>query len=184
MSQENETELHPNELEALKSKATFMGITFHPNIGVDTLRAKIHEKLSGEIVKSESPVDETEGQRRSRIAKKARSLVRCVIHCADPSKREWPGEVFTVSNSLVGTIKRYIPYGSESPTHIEQLLLNTLLEKRVAIGTSKPGKNGVPRRIVKSIPAFNITVMPALTPDELQNLAKNQAVRNATSDDE
>lgn len=42
------TDAAPTELEALKSRATLMGIKFHPNSKEDSLRAKIQAVLDGQ----------------------------------------------------------------------------------------------------------------------------------------
>lgn len=44
----DETEAEPSELDLLKERAKFMGITFPNNIGVDALKAKIAAKLEGD----------------------------------------------------------------------------------------------------------------------------------------
>ena len=42
----NENQEQPDELEILKQRAVTLGISHHPNIGLDKLRAKINEKLN------------------------------------------------------------------------------------------------------------------------------------------
>lgn len=188
MSQASEEQqMQELELANLKQRATLLGIQFHPSIGAKSLREKIEEHRANEEAPEVKPA-QTEAEKlrakRSAKMKEAKKLVRCMVHCSDPNKREWPGEVITVSNSLVGTIKRYVPYGSEQPTHVEQIIFNVLAEKRVQIFTTKPGKHGIPVRKAKSIPAYGLTVLPPLTKEELETLAKSQALRNATGDDD
>ena len=38
----------PDELTSLKEKADFMGVPYHPSIGVEKLRAKVAEALAAE----------------------------------------------------------------------------------------------------------------------------------------
>lgn len=187
MSQENsQNSLNEvTELAKLKVEAESLGVSFHPNIGLETLQARIDEaKEALALADAPVPQEETSAQKRSRKAKAARALVRVLINCNDPAKREWPGEVITVSNSVIGSIKRYIPYNSDAPTHIERALLNTLLEKRVQSFSQKPGKNGIPQPKARTIPAYSITIMPALTEAEVEALAKSQAMRGVLNNDD
>ena len=48
MSNEENGATPENELEVLKQRANTMNISFHPNIGVEKLRAKVNGVLSGD----------------------------------------------------------------------------------------------------------------------------------------
>lgn len=181
---QNQGELASDELEALKARATLMGIQFHPAIGVDKLREKVNAVLESQLNTSEpKPANESEAALRTRKMKEATALIRCKIFCNDPAKREWPGEVITVSNRLVGTQKKYIPYNSDAPYHLPQIILNALREKKVQVFQTKPGKHGIPVRTSKLINAYTIEVLPALTPEELASLARDQSARQSIDND-
>lgn len=55
-----------SELDALKARADQVGLTYHPTIGVDKLRAKLNEFLTGEPAESE--VDSAEAAVAAAIA--------------------------------------------------------------------------------------------------------------------
>lgn len=174
-----------SELDALKARATIMGIQYHPNISLEKLRERVNAAIQGadNPDSDQRPAkDETDVARRSRLKKKASRLIRVRIHCNDPAKKEWPGEYITVGNNAVGTYRKFIPYNLDEPTHIPEIILNALREKRVQVFTTKRGKNGFPTRESKSIAAYTIEVLPPLTPEELKQLAQSQVSRNALSD--
>ena len=44
----------------------------------------------------------------------------------NPTKKEWEGEIITVSNALVAvTVKKYIPFAAEDGWHVPQISLNS-----------------------------------------------------------
>lgn len=176
-------ELGQGELESLKARADMLGIKYHPSISVDTLRERVNAKLLGDVEVAERPGKESEAAHRERKQKEAAALVRVRIHCNDPAKKEWPGEVITVGNSVAGTFKKYIPYNQDEPYHIPQIILNALREKRVQVFTTKKGKMGIPIRESKSISAYSIEVLPPLTAEELASLAQAQAARQSIDND-
>lgn len=175
-----------DRLAVLKSKADVMGITYSPNIGVDALAEKINAKLNGTEVKEEpeqaqaavagSEAPKTKMQLRQEAYLEATKLVRCRITNMNPSKADLPGEIFTVSNGIVGEIKRYIPYGEQvDGWHIEQMMLDMLKEKQFHQLRTKKGANGQILPEGKWVREFAIEILPPLTPEELKVLANKQA---------
>ena len=191
MSEVDETINHDDDLPqqderaSLEARARILNINFHTNISTDKLRERVNAAIQGNGPEAESdrPVKgESDAVRRSRLKKEASKLVRVRIHCNDPAKKEWPGEYITVGNNAVGTYRKYIPYNQDEPTHIYQIMFNALREKRVQVFATKKGKNGIPIREAKSIAAYTIEVLPPLTQEELDELARSQVARNALSD--
>ena len=171
-----------DQLAMLKTKADTLGVTYSPNIGVDALREKINAKMNGEPEKkeeakaSEAPREKTKMEIRQELFLKATRLVRCRITCMNPSKADLPGEIFTVSNNVVGAIKRYIPYGEQvDGWHVENMLLDMLKEKQFQQLRTKKGANGQILPETKWVREYAIEELPPLTPDELKVLANKQA---------
>lgn len=172
-------EITQDELSVLKERADKMGIKYHPNTGVDKLRAKINAALEDTAEVEEAPAEpkkESEQQRRSRLRKEASKLVRVRITCMNPNKREWQGEIFTVSNSLVGTFRKFIPFNAEEGYHIPNIILDQLKERKCQVFKTVNGPRGEKVRKGALIPEFSIDVLPALTETELADLAKRQAM--------
>ncbi len=100
-----DTELtETDKLALLKSQADLL----------ETLQKKIKAKRdeldTGEQTVEASQIQteetgESPHKRRMRLIREANSLVRCRISCMNPAKKDWPGEIFTVSNAVVGTVR-------------------------------------------------------------------------------
>lgn len=156
------------ELDLLKERADAMGIKYHTSIGVDKLKEKIQNKLG-----DNRPSYETTAQKNQRLRKEALELVRVRLTCMNPTKREWPGEIISVSNSCIGTVKKFIPFNADA-YHIPKVILGVLKERMYqSFVTKKVNGRKVKRgRLVKE---FAIEELPPLTVDELKELAAKQA---------
>ena len=173
------------ELENLKVRAEKLGVKFHPSISADKLREKIKaaqaegEGSVGEQPKVESAtgaVEESPAAKKLRLKREGLKLVRVRITCMNPTKKEWEGEIFTVSNNAVGTVKRYVPYNAEDGWHVEQILLNQLRERQCQIFVTEKDSRGNKIRKGKLIREFAIEVLDPLTEEELRELAQRQAM--------
>lgn len=174
-----------SELETLKERADKMGIKYHPNVGVETLRERVNAALTGETNEEskeaeKAPEKETEGQRKQRLKKEALKLVRIRATNMNPNKKEWESEIFTVSNSVLGTVKRCVQFNEE--WHVEQIILNAMKERQCQIFQKARGPRGEQIVKPKLIKEFNIEILPPLTEKELKELAQRQAMANGTSE--
>jgi hypothetical protein len=186
----------PNELDLLKDRARMMGITFSNNISVETLRKKIADKMEGKADEPEPQVaaDSLEqvfapnplaGQNepvkkktlRQHLHDEQMKMVRVRITNMDPKKKDLPGEIFTVANEHLGTVRKYIPYGevTEDGYHIPHIIFKQLEARRFQNIRTIKGKNGVPRVESNWAKEFSLEVLPPLTTDELKRLAIAQA---------
>lgn len=163
------------ELEALKTRANLLGVKYHANISADKLREKIaaaqtETREDGEVPKKENSVL----AERAALRAEALKLVRVNITPMDPSKREYHGDIFSVSNSVF-SVKRFVPYNTVEGTHIEKAILDNLKEKRVQIFVKKK-VNGREQKEGKLIAAYGIEILDPLTPTEIKELARRQAM--------
>ena len=161
------TENQPTELELLKERAVQMGISFHPSIGVDKLRAKVEAAIQGvpdptatdEHVQ-EAPAPEpdqtanddqvlpapasapvmSEYQKTQMQRMEAMKLMRVVVSCMNPAKQAWEGEIFTVSNDIVGTVKKFVPFNVDTGYHIPHIIYEQLMERmcQIFVSTTDP----------------------------------------------
>lgn len=162
-----------DELATLKERADLMGLSYHPSIGVDKLRDKVNEAVNP-VVEVVEPVVETKGQIRKRLQKEASKLVRIRISCLNPNKREWEGEIFTVSNAAVGTFRKYVHFDTE--WHVPNIIFEQLKERKFQQFYTAKGPRGEKTRRGKLVNEFAIEVLPPLTDDELKELAQQQAL--------
>lgn len=143
LSQPDDLEI-PDELTMLKQRATMMGIVFSNNIGLDTLKKKIEDKMNDvpetaaapAPMVDPAPVNEAAANPveptpvsdllaqaeqpvkklslRNYLMQEATKLVRIRISCMDTKKQDLPGEFFTVANEYIGTVRKYVPFGEQT----------------------------------------------------------------------
>ncbi len=186
------------ELENLKTEAQELGITYHPSIGIDKLKAKIREErqLLAELDNTPKvsdpeeenkepeiiPIKETLGQKKLRLKRDATRLIRCRVTCMNPIKKDLHGEIFAVGNKLVKTIKVFVPYQAEEGWHIPNMILQVLQEKVCQIFVTATDSNGRKTKKAKLIKEYSIEMLPPLTTEELATLAATQAATKSLED--
>lgn len=194
----------PNERDLLLNRASQMGLEFPKNIPTAKLKDLINGTVSDEpatkIKKPKSPIKEggskalkdekgavvgkasvlNRAQIKQMRRKEASTLVRCNITCMNQAKSSWQGEIFTVSNSLVGEIKRMVPFAVD--THVEEMLLNMIRERNVQIFESTRDNKGNTTKKARNIKEFSVQVLPPLTDKQLNDLSISQARANAVED--
>ncbi|WP_038345666.1 hypothetical protein [Acinetobacter sp. A47] len=174
-----------DERATLIQQATMLGIQFHPNIGTDTLRERVQAKLKehtadladGHFETSQPVKTSDEHAARMALRDEANKLIRVRVTCMDPMKKEFQGEYYTVANSEVGTIRKYVLFNEEY--HLPNFIVKQLQAKTCQIFVTKKNDRGVPVRTGKSIKAYSVEILPQLTKDELAELAADQRARKA-----
>lgn len=170
----------PSELDLLKQRATQMGLKFHHNIGLEKLKQMVNDKLNG-VDSGVTDSDDgshkklTKAQLKMQMRKDANKLVRVRVTCMNPNKKEWQGEFFAVSNSYIGTIKKYVPFGVE--WHVPEVILKMIEARQFQTFYNEKVKGRTVRkgRLVKE---FGVERLPPLTEQELKELARRQAMRD------
>lgn len=174
-----------DELAALKARADMMGISYHPSIGLEKLRDKVNAAIEGKEEKPETSAaapaaatseGETEGQRARRLKDEAHKLVRIRLTCMNPAKAEWPGEIISVGNAVVGSVSKYIPFNADEGWHVPNIIYQHLKERQCQVFTTVQDSRGNKTRKGKLIKEFSIEVLDPLTPEELHDLAQRQAM--------
>ena len=190
---EEPEEQKPTELDMLKTRANLMGISYSNNIGLDALKQKIADKINGEKQqeKNETPADDDENlpetsptnlgkpaqTLRQRLLQDNMRLIRVRITCLDPKKKDLPGEIITVANRYIGTVRKFVPFGevTEGGYHVPYVIYKMLKKRKFLNIRVRPNPNGG-QDIVESryVPEFAIEELPQLTPVELERLARAQ----------
>lgn len=183
MSSDTDEVLTQDELTTLKARADLLGVSYHPSIGLEKLREKINAATSdapqSPVEEASKPNEETANQRRSRLKKDAMELVRIRVTCMNPAKAEWEGEIFTVGNSAIGSITKYVPFNADAGWHVPRVVYQQLAERQCQIFVTTTDSRGNKSRKGKLIREFAIEVMPPLTKEELHELAQRQAMAKA-----
>lgn len=185
-----------DELTLLKERAKVMGIPFSNNISLETLRKRVADKMEG---KDEAPeVNALTGDPEIAQAMAAKPLnqkanavalrklmyaqqmrqVRVRVTNMDPKKKDLPGEIWTVANEYLGTVRKFVPYGEQTDDgfHIPYCLYRLLDSKRfLHIRDVKDRTTGIVRQDKVWAKEFSLDVLPTLTQAELDRLAAAQA---------
>ena len=176
-----------------------MGTDFHPNIGAEKLQLKIEqyqERLASEYAAKNAPkrplpkhlpitadeANESNNARRERKMKDANRYVRAIVTCMNPDKALWDGEFLSASNSLIGTVRKFIPFNRDEPYHIPRILLDMLKERKFTHFQLVRGKHGVDSKKGRLAPEFNIQEFDDLTLAEHKELQRQQQLRKASID--
>lgn len=162
-----------DELELLKERADRMGVKYHPSIGLARMKEKIADALE-----TSTPKKETKIKRNMRLRKEATELVRVRITCMNPMKKNWPGEVISISNSAIGVVKEFVPFNAPDGWHLPKVLCNILKERefpQFQVETI----NGRKVKRTRMAKEFAIEVLDPLTVEELKDLAARQALNHS-----
>lgn len=107
-------------------------------------------------------------------------LVRLRITNLDPKKKDLPGEILTVANRFIGTVRKYVPYGevTDNGWHVPQCIYQMLKDREFLNIRVRKGSRG--QEIVETNWAreFALDVLEPLTEVELARLAAAQAAGN------
>ena len=185
-----------DELTLLKERAKVMGIPFSNNISLETLRKRVADKMEGKDEAPEvnaltgdpeiaqaletKPLDPKANAvalRKLMHAKQMRQ-VRVRVTNMDPKKKDLPGEIWTVANEYLGTVRKFVPYGEQTDDgfHIPYCLYRLLDSKRfLHIRDVKDRTTGIVRQDKVWAKEFSLDVLPTLTQGELDRLAAAQA---------
>lgn len=186
----------PDELTVLKQRAKLMNISFSNNISLEKLRQKIADAQEGKASEPEqeepevnpledtkkAPVKETEAQMRQRIRLEQTRLIRVRIQNLDPKKKDLPGEIITVANEYMGTIRKFVPFGeaTDNGYHIPYCIYEFLKNRKfLNIRVTKNGKN-IEQAWVRE---FAIEELPPLTREDLDKLAAAQTASGSLNND-
>ena len=178
-------------IASLKKQADRLGVTYKSNTSIATLQKAIKDKMDAPIGgEDSSPVESAQGasvqptgQSIQAYQDEALKLVRVIITPMESTKASnLENELFCAGNSVIGTVKRVITFGE--PWHVEQILLNSLQEKKYQLFVSKKDARGVVHTKARSVKAYNIAILDPLTPEEMAELADRQIRTRALLDDE
>ena len=193
---DNAPEAQPTELDMLKQRAKLMGIAFSNNIGLDALKAKIEEHKAAATAKTqasapastETASNDDEGTKpastpkakkislRAHLQKEKMKLVRLRITNLDPKKKDLPGEILTVANEYLGTVRKFVPFGEQTDNgyHVPYCLYELMKNRKFLNIKTRKGPKG--QTIVEQqwVREFALEILPPLTEAELARLSAAQ----------
>lgn len=176
----------------LRENGKLLGIDFAPNAGITSMREQL---LAAREVLIQEPLEEAPGTvlnakgdpstdltARRALRLENTKLVRIQIACLNPAKSELPGEIFTVHNDIVGTVKKFVPYNEAGEQYHVPFMLLKFLKRKKYLQIKDPPKGSRQPPTTKMVPEFAITVLDPLTPAELKELARAQGAAEASDD--
>lgn len=188
----------PDELTTLKNRARLMGVPFSPNIGLATLKIRVDEAITGQIpdkpedvlTPEETPKveavkprtwlthEEFVAEQRAHNHSISNRLVRIVVTCNNPLKREWEGDIFSVGSAKKGTFKKFVPFNNQAGYHVPYIIYTEIEAKMYTYFYNTKGSRGEKIRKGKFAKEFNVEVLPPLTAKELAALKQRQLAAN------
>lgn len=159
-----------------ETQAKLFNINYPKNITTSKLKALVQDRLSradDKLIKDFSSIAEKQFQ-------DLRALVRVEIKNLNPAKSSWAGEFFTVGNDAVPPITRFVPYNAvDNIWHLERIFIPFLESKEYSeVVHDYDAKKQINFKRVKKGKEFHIRELPPLTPEELEDLKKLQALQN------
>lgn len=121
---------------------------------------------------------------RQRILQDSMRLVRCRITNLDPKKKDLGGEIISVGNRYIGTVKKFIPFGeqTENGYHIPKVIFDELAGRQfLHVKTTRNKQTGQITVDTKYVKEFALEVLPQLTESELAELAAAQTAANGAA---
>jgi hypothetical protein len=196
------------EMKLLKERADLMKINYAPNIGLETLRERVNSHLQGDESKEEeTPKEQSKPvatnkeeeldpvrasglqpktvaqlklERISEMRKDALRLRRVVVQCMNPNKKDWPGEIFTMGNGIIGTVKKFVPFGVEEGYHIPNVIYEYLKTRKYQHFVKEPIPGTRQTKLVPTMSReFAIELLDPLTPEEMDELKQRQALNHS-----
>lgn len=192
VSSEAESNSYEDELNTLKVRADMMGIKYHPNTGLDKLKAKLNNALSGNPnspQKASKSASEplTQAEYKSLLTKdrmrNASALIRVRVTCMNPDKKAWEGEIISVGSAKLGTFKKYVPFNTDEGWHIPYIMYEFMKGRKFSQRYTIKDNRGNDITRTKLVPEFSIEVLPPLSESELRELARKQALAGSIDKD-
>lgn len=156
------------EIDLLKEQLDARGVKYKSNASKATLE-KLLQKADEEDDKEDA------NQALKKLYDEKMKLVHVIITPNDPIKQQIGQEYFGAGNSVLGTVARIVPFGEN--WLIEQMLLDSIKEKKTQVFISKRNSKGEEYIESKNIPAYQVNILPLPSKEELDELAKLQQAR-------
>lgn len=194
------------QLESLKQEAEILGISFSNNIGYNTLLQRVEDKKSEIGITADTaaepseeelaaeldtqakaykakavevaPVVETTLTLKQKLKRDALKLVRLRITNLDPKKKDLVGEVITVANEYIGTVRKFVQYGEATQIdgyHVPYCIYEFMRDRKFLNIRVRKGSNDKEYMENHYVPEYALEVLPQLTQKELDKLAAKQA---------
>ena len=173
-----------NQKEALIEQGKELGLNIHPNTSLENMVQMVNQGLIYKHHNApDAPVEQVVHKDKNMARREAMRLIRVRVANMDPTKKKASGQIFAFSNSVVGTIKKFVPFDLEEGFHIPQVLLEVIKDTKYRVTkykqVMKAGRmEEVPYSV--SLPSFQVEILPPLTGAELEAIKQRQLAQQTT----
>jgi hypothetical protein len=173
----------------LRENGKLLGLNFGPNTSVQSMHEQLmaaREQLTqdSDDLAEEKDLPVSEAQFRANLRQENMKLVRIRIACLNPAKAGLPGEILSVHNDIVGTVKKYIPYNEAGEAYHVPMILFKMLKRKKFLQIVQPPKGSHAPPTTKMAPEYGIEVLPQLTPKEIEDLKRAQGAAKSSDNEE
>lgn len=147
------------EMDAIKERLDLMGVKYHHNAKLETLKTLLDKSLKGDgESEDEAKVDvRTE---RAKSEEDAMKLVHCAITCNNMGKRQLKGEFVTTGNSMIGHRTFFVPYNCpEAEDYVLPMIVVKALRQRRYLAKTEEMVKDLHERTFYMAPEFNVSIL-------------------------
>lgn len=185
MSDTETVEPQKTRKQLLMMKADTLGIPYSNAISEEKLAEKINTALQGDEAGATVEVAPmSKMDLRQKLIADATKLVRIRVQNLDPKKATLPGEILTVANEYIGTIKKFVPFGeaTDDGYHVPNCIYEMMRDRKFTMIRMRKGKNNREYPEAIDMREFAIEVLPQLTEEELKDLSIAQQAAGSVGD--
>lgn len=151
---QTELDLIQEEMDSIKERLDLMGVKYHHNAKLETLKTLLDKELKGNEATAEPKSKDAEN------TAKALELLNCAINCNNPGKRQLKGEFVTVGNSVLGHHTYFVPYNCPEAEEyvLPRMVIDALKERRYLSKTEEMVKD-IHERSFYMAPEFTVSIL-------------------------
>ena len=167
--------------EELHKKADDLGIKYTSKTSDDTLIARIEASEAKTAAVEEAATEKAKPSvEKAHNVKESLALKRVSVHPLNPVEAKLTSKFICFANSII-TINKAILFGK--PIFLEKAVINLLKSMTYQTVLSKTDNRTTQGISNTLVPAYNVVDLPDLTEEELAEMKKNKALKDASIKD-
>jgi hypothetical protein len=163
-----------HDIETVRARAKELGVTYHPAQKAETIQANIDAFLATQL--PDAPKPESPAEFLKRLQADALRLIPVTVTSMDPADAGVPSVLISVGNKVLGQISKVIPFAHK--WYMPKILVDELKQKMFIRNSMVPVPGGNDRLDQQWIHKYSVVEHPMPTKEELEELAKAQALGN------